>query len=410
MPDIRERFDAFDRLDMPDLWNDAQRRTPQPAKGSDHERARKAIVIVTALALTVATTGVMVRAFNHGNGAEPVTGPVAEWPTGTVKDLKLSFRYPPQWGLSRSPRRSAPSISRVSLISNTDLTFQHPTMSDAVTSAWDLSDLPADGVVISIEQITGGPADVGPAPADTPLPLDLSDSKLLSPQPDPLGSSPKPAGTEERYLDFILDGQADTVRVIFAPEASAESRAAAAAIVASIGSTSEAQPLIHVPNLSGMRVTEARSTLEARGFTVGTVKREESPERAGTVFGQTPRSDHARPAGIVRRTLRLYRDPRRRRRAGLRVPLRSSMRRSSTRPSTSPPWSPNEPATRVVRRTFAASSRATPSLRRTQARPDGTSRSSVAVSLRGRCSAPIRGVGTSESSPCVGGSGIQPPS
>ena len=302
MPDIRERFGAFDRLDMPDLWHDAQHREPRPAKGTDHERARKAIVIVTALVLTVATTGVMIRAFSHGDGAEPVTGSPAVWPTGTVKDLKLSFRYPPQWRLQPFAEEIGTIYFQGVLISNTDLTFHHPKPSDGgETSAWDLSDLPADGVVISIEQISGGPPP-GPekGPVDTALPLSLSDAKVLAPQPDPLGFSPKPAGTEERYLEFVLKGQRDGVRVFFAPGASHEAKAAAAEVVASIGvragSPSETcnaighglgRPTVQVPDLIGMTLRHARHVLQAECLPGG-VSRQASSAPAWMVIRQSP--------------------------------------------------------------------------------------------------------------------------
>jgi hypothetical protein len=236
MTDIRERFGAFDRLDMPDLWDDAQRREPRPAKGSGHSRTGKAIVIVAALALTIVTTGVMIHAFRHAPVTQPITGTSNQWPVGAVSGLGLSFSYPPEWRLQPFAGEIGTIYFQGMLISNTNLEFHHPDLVNEVTSAWDLSDLPSDGVVISIERVSGGPPPMpGPPPSDTPLPLDFSNAKLLAPQPDPFGSSPKPEGTQERYLDFVLNGHGDEIRVFFAPDASAGSRSAAAAVVASIG-------------------------------------------------------------------------------------------------------------------------------------------------------------------------------
>jgi hypothetical protein len=233
MPDIRERFEAFDRLVVPDLWDEAQRREPLPAIGPrQHSGVRKVGVIVAAFALTVATTGIVIRAF-HGNSAiRPVSGSPNNWPTGSVPQLGLSFRYPPQWRLQ--PFREEVGVAAFvgTLISDTDLEFHHPAVrAGSFTSAWDMNGLPADGVAISIENITGAPPAASP-PTDTPLPLSLSD-KVLPFHRDYTGASSSPR-VEQLFLSFVLNGRVDDVRVFFGPHASAQSRRAAAEVVASI--------------------------------------------------------------------------------------------------------------------------------------------------------------------------------
>ncbi len=73
--EIAKRFGAFDHLDMPDLWDVAKHREPRPPEGRERsERASKTLVIVTALALTIATTGLLIRTFNRDADTEPVPG------------------------------------------------------------------------------------------------------------------------------------------------------------------------------------------------------------------------------------------------------------------------------------------------------------------------------------------------
>lgn len=302
MPDIRERFGTFDRLDVPDLWDDAQRREPSARKGpGTHERARKAVVIVATLAVTIAATTLLIGAFNR-KATQPVVEPPNGWSDGTIPALGLAFRYPSTWRVQPFDDQMHVTFEGA-LISNTDREFHHPDLIDGATTAWDLSDLPDDGVVVSIERITGGPPDVGAPPADTPLPLHLTDATLLSQEPDPLGSSPKPPGTEERYLDFVLNGREDTVRIFFGPDVSIESRRATAELVASIRGASNTalsgvlgRPVVQVPDLVGMHLGDARDLLRIVDLhLVVTYKR--SSLAAGTVVHQHPKANSLFPPG-----------------------------------------------------------------------------------------------------------------
>ena len=239
MPDIRERFGAFDRLDVPDQWDEVNRREPLSSEPTPHLRARKLLVIATAFVLTIAATGLIVRGFHGGAGIAPVNGSPKNWPEGTVPQLGLSFRYPPQWHLQPFNEEIGAAGYRGVLVSNSDQGFQHPSVRPgSFTFAWDLRDLPADGVVISIENVEGTPPPPSPIP-DTPLPLSLSDARVLrhplaNPATSPYGR------TSERFLSFALNGSVDNIRVFFGPDASASTHRAAAEIVASIRSLSPA--------------------------------------------------------------------------------------------------------------------------------------------------------------------------
>ena len=205
------------------------------------------MVIVVAFAITVATTGIVIRAFRGRTDISQVSGTPRNWPIGSVPQLGLSFRYPPQWRLQPFDENLGGGFVGV-LISDTDLVFHHPPVHNGATSAWDMRGLPADGVAISIEHISG-PGGPGLALPDTPLPLDLSDATTV-PHLTKTSFTPPPGRSEERFLSFALNGNNDGVRVFFGPDASAQSRTAAAQVVASIvGSAPTSQvewpPVIH---------------------------------------------------------------------------------------------------------------------------------------------------------------------
>ncbi|HZD78724.1 MAG TPA: hypothetical protein VE646_01625 [Actinomycetota bacterium] len=89
MPDIKERFRAFDRVTSPDLWDEAERRTPRGQVPGEPSAGRRLAVAALALAVAAAGIGVAVRAIGVGTGEEPgasdtsVTPPTPS-PSGTA--------------------------------------------------------------------------------------------------------------------------------------------------------------------------------------------------------------------------------------------------------------------------------------------------------------------------------------
>jgi hypothetical protein len=238
MPELRERFlglgEDLDQVNMPDLWDEAQRREARPSMATgEYPRARKLVVIVAAFSLTIATTGIVIRAFQGEAGVQSVSGSPRSWPEGTVPQLGLSFRYPPQWRLQPFDENLAGGFVGV-LISDTDLVFHHPPVHNGATSDWDMRGLPDDGVAIAIEHISG-PGELGGSPvADTPLPLSLSDATPVPHSTNPNLFTPPPGPSEQSGLSFVLNGNSDDVTVFFGPDASDATRKAAAEVVASI--------------------------------------------------------------------------------------------------------------------------------------------------------------------------------
>ncbi len=250
MTELRKRFQGLgedlDRVDVPDLWDEAQRREPRSStEVAGYPRTRKVVVIATAFALTIATTGIVIRAFHGRTNIRPVSGSPTDWPTGSIPQLGLSFRYPPEWRLQPFNENLAGGFVGV-LISDTDLVFHHPPVHNGATSGWDMRGLPDDGVAISIEHISGPPLMNARKPADAPLPLDLSEARIV-PHLTKTSFTPPPGRSEEHFLSFVLNGNGDDVRVFFGPHASAQSRKAAAEVVASIVRTDPASPLTWPP-------------------------------------------------------------------------------------------------------------------------------------------------------------------
>ena len=243
MSELRERFQGLgedlDRVEIPDLWDEAQRREPRSSGRPEYTRTRKALVIATAFALTIATTGIVIFAFHRQVGVEPVSGSSKNWPMGSVPQLGLSFRYPPRWHLQPFNENVGTVGFVGTLISNTSLVFHHPPVHNGATTDWDMRGLPEDGVAISIEHIAGPVLGQDPGLPDSPFPLNLAEAKIVQHLTKP-SFTPPPGRSEERFLSFALDGRNDGVQVFFGTNASPQSRRAAAEVVASIESSAPA--------------------------------------------------------------------------------------------------------------------------------------------------------------------------
>ncbi len=183
----------------------------------------KGLVIATAFVLTVAATAFVIDALDGSSGLSLNPG---EWPSSQVPLLDLSVATPPGWRFRRFDEQVGTVGFSGALVSNEPMTVVHPEQSaNAVTTAWDTSRLPSDGVLVSIERVIGGPPTPDPHRLgwmDTPLPLRLGDAKTLGKTGD------------TRLLAFTLGGQHLSVRVWFGPDASASDRSIPAGITASI--------------------------------------------------------------------------------------------------------------------------------------------------------------------------------
>ncbi|MFB3739262.1 MAG: hypothetical protein ACE14W_09915 [Candidatus Velamenicoccus archaeovorus] len=81
MPDIRERFRVFDRIEAPDLWSEAERRTPASEVPGGPRPARRLAVAALALAVAAAGLGLAIRAIGRSGGPEPASSSTPPAPT-----------------------------------------------------------------------------------------------------------------------------------------------------------------------------------------------------------------------------------------------------------------------------------------------------------------------------------------
>src|SRR4051812_11601501 len=65
MPDIRERFDVFDRLEPPDLWQEAQSREPHPSRGPSPRRSSAIVASIVSLVVSAAAISGLWYAFSR---------------------------------------------------------------------------------------------------------------------------------------------------------------------------------------------------------------------------------------------------------------------------------------------------------------------------------------------------------
>ncbi len=65
MTDIRERLSVFDRIEMPELWTEAERREPHQPMDRGPSPGRRAVIALLALAIAAAGFAFAVRAFHR---------------------------------------------------------------------------------------------------------------------------------------------------------------------------------------------------------------------------------------------------------------------------------------------------------------------------------------------------------
>jgi hypothetical protein len=136
-------------------------------------------------------------------------------------------RYPDGWHVQEF---SGP-VGHISLsgafFSNVAYDFHHSDLGrKTLTSAWDLSSFPRDGVAVEFERWEGGPPSTQPGP-DTPLPLSLADTSAVH-------SSSTPLWGGHRAIEIVHDGSHYTLNVWIAPDASQQDREVARLLVPTI--------------------------------------------------------------------------------------------------------------------------------------------------------------------------------
>jgi hypothetical protein len=152
-------------------------------------------------------------------------GDDGRWIEGQVPELGAAFDHPASWHVQYVEESIGNAGMIAGVVSNIDRDLHHPDQGPgAATSAWDLSDLLPEAVVISIEHVEVLPFPSGP---DDRFPVSLSHAI-------PLGPTQFSGGTQAMWLEFTLSGRHMGARVYFGAESSVEDQRIASRIVASI--------------------------------------------------------------------------------------------------------------------------------------------------------------------------------
>jgi hypothetical protein len=261
MGDLKNRWKSLDLIQPPDLWQEAERRQPRDSLPGAPSRPQRIVVILTAFAVAIAGTVVLVQAFAQRGpevGSEPEV-----WTTYDLAKIGLSVDYPAGWRLQPFDELAGHiGISGGVIVSNTSIEFHHPNLGpNEYTSDWDMRDLPRDGVVLSIERVEGGL--LMPPEPDSSFPLSLDH------QP-PAEASPSEAWKPSMFWrPFTFGGRSMGLRAWFGSDASDEDQVTLDRIVASIRPTTADGP---IPSTSDAPVdtSDASPTLQIRCDGTGT--------------------------------------------------------------------------------------------------------------------------------------------
>jgi hypothetical protein len=229
MTDHRSRLEILDELSAPSLWPEIEARRPRPNVPSVPTPRRHVGTI--AVALVIALAGTLFAVIALGPTGRPFASlDPTTWSTHQIGAMHLAFNSPGEWYVQPVEELVGHAGMVGSVVSNVDHRFRHPDLGpNEFTSAWELRGLPADAVVISIEQID---AIVVPnIYPDTELPLDISQAERAE-----YGHYAVPEW-EGVWLPFTLAGVSDSIFVWYGPEATDHDREVAERIVASIRPT-----------------------------------------------------------------------------------------------------------------------------------------------------------------------------
>jgi hypothetical protein len=260
MGDLKNRWKSLESIEPPDLWQEAQRRQPRDSLPGAPSRSQRIVVILTAFAVAVAGTALLVKAFSEQSpqlGSEPGT-----WATYDLGKIGLTIDYPAAWRIQPFDEMVGHIGMSGVIVSNTSIEFHHPDLGpNEYTNDWDMRDLPQNGVVLSIERMEGGPM-IAPKP-DSYFPLSLD--RQLSLAPSPLGAG-EPSTL---WRPFTFGGWNMGLRAWLGSEASEADQAALDRIVSSIRPATAEEP---IPSTSEAPVdtSDASPTLQIRCDGTGT--------------------------------------------------------------------------------------------------------------------------------------------
>jgi hypothetical protein len=202
----------------------ADARLPDVLRRGGRRRAVRWTAIGTALAVFLGA--VVWGAANVGHGqSQPLD--VASWSTYRDPD-RWSVRYPPGWNVQPFSTSSGDIHLQGALFSNVGYRFRHPDLGPSeFTTAWDLSRLPEDAVVVEVERFLGGPSGPRTRPPDTTFPLSIGGATSVN-------DSPTPGPPGHLQLPFVNAGRRFTLNLWFGAAASRRDREIAGLIVHSV--------------------------------------------------------------------------------------------------------------------------------------------------------------------------------
>jgi hypothetical protein len=285
MNDLDERLRGIDRLTPPDLLEVARLKA-QAVDVAPPARARRFATIAASMAIGMLGVIAVAIAFRSSPSTAPAIG---EWRHGEIESLGASFEFPPTWHVQHVDEFVGTTGLTGAVVSNVGQDLHHPDLGpNAWTSAWDLSELPSDGVVVSIEAVESFRQSEEP---DSTFPVDLADANRLKP-------TRHSGSTEGWWLEFTLNSKLMGVRVYFGPDATGEDRRIAEEVVASIRPTEPKSPpegaqpesvRVRVPNLEGLPLDEATTLLASLGLDVAPVYLANDSDLPGVITELEPK-------------------------------------------------------------------------------------------------------------------------
>jgi hypothetical protein len=217
----------FDRVEPTPLWSAIEARHPGPELPPPVSRIRRALVIVTALAVFAVAGAFAWQAFQPGASSTGPTSP-GDGLQSYVNPMgiQLALDYPPSWfaqsvsqDSNLDPSKTGPLQVGV-VVSNAVEAM--PSGSVTIASPGPLPenpDLPMDFVTVTILAKDDA---IGSSAEDSPLPLSMENAK------------PAPGPGNVRFLEAVIAGTPIEITVSAGPNYSRADLVAADAIVASI--------------------------------------------------------------------------------------------------------------------------------------------------------------------------------
>jgi len=261
---MSERVKALERIDEltpSELWTDIERRSPGPEPQPPVPRSRRLVVAAVAFAIAIAGIGIPIVVITraHDTPVGTPSGTATQTPSGTsssappvrssVERLGITLEYPSEWyeGLVSQPATLDPNADEGEqfgvVLSNAPEAM--PSVDPLAASPGPLPNgpnLPSDFVTVTVLAVEPE-LPIRPYVPDTPLPLSMSDAKVV------------PGDDNIRILRAWVAGRGMTITVQGGPEASASDLALGDAIVASIRPMSSAPPTVEPLRLDPLALT-----------------------------------------------------------------------------------------------------------------------------------------------------------